>query len=110
MGKKYTPSGYQIIDLGTIDLSTTPKDILKGVNADVDKLIELYANGKLNNKPILLSFYAANFFGKQITVIPSCLDNLLQFSNMSDDATGVWSVVIYVTNNKITYQALSVDF
>ena len=104
------PSGYQIINLGAISLETTATDILKGVNADVDLLIELNAKNKLGNKPIILSFYDDSQFDAQVTGIPSCVGNKLQISNIWDDASGVWSIVIVVTNTKITYQFLSIDF
>lgn len=56
MAKKYVPSGYQIIDLGSLDLSSNVT-INKGENADADVLISLVSEGKLGKKPILLSLY-----------------------------------------------------
>lgn len=58
MGKKYTPSGYQIIDLGIITVKTEQEvTINKGENTDADVLIDLSQRGRLADKPILLKFF-----------------------------------------------------
>ena len=59
MAKKYVPSGYQIIDLGSHDLSSAVT-ITKGTNADADVLIDLYEREKLIDKPILLKVHDSN--------------------------------------------------
>lgn len=59
MAKKYSPSGYQIIDLGRHDLSSTIT-INKGENADADVLIDLYTRGKISDKPILIRIVSGN--------------------------------------------------
>ena len=56
MAKKYSPNGYQIIDLGEHDLSSTIL-LTEGENADADVLIELRRTNRLWNKPILLKIY-----------------------------------------------------
>ena len=51
MGKKYVPSGYQIIDLdvtGLVDGDELP------INEDSETLKELFKNKQILNKPILL--------------------------------------------------------
>lgn len=55
MAKKYDPSGYQIIDLGTLASGTY--DV--GDNENVDKLIEWFK--KDNPKPILLKGIVADY-------------------------------------------------
>ena len=53
MSKKYVPSGYQIIDLGSMDL-ISDVTLNKGTSEDVYILISLLYEDRLLNKPILL--------------------------------------------------------
>ena len=54
--KKYVPSGYQIIDLGTIDLSNLPVTITASENEDVKTICEIVKEKRLSKKPILLAY------------------------------------------------------
>lgn len=65
MGKKYVPSGYQIINIGNIDLSS-PLTFTKGdgSNKDIQLLIdiveEITNKEEILKKPILFSCYDEN--------------------------------------------------
>lgn len=60
MSKKYVPSGYQIIDLGSIDLSDLPTSKTASDGEDFKILIDLAKQGKLASKPILCKYIASN--------------------------------------------------
>ena len=51
MGKKYAPSGYQIIDLGTVNNEDV---IVVGQSEDRDLLLELFRTKRIIKKPLLL--------------------------------------------------------
>jgi predicted nucleotidyltransferase len=102
MTKKYVPSGYQIINLGSV----ADGDIIaKGTNSDVDLLIELAKEQKLTKKPILLSFIATNH---DISVVPLIWGKVLYYSFVKVDNNGAaeyWfdlSITIKTDEEQIT--------
>ena len=107
MSKKYSPSGYVIIDLGVLDLEES-KTLTPDDNDDVKTLISLfYDSGVLNEKlkkPVLLKVYdsstKASYMG---FVIQSGIQ--LQLTGYAFGENSVSGITVRVTENNIVVSA-----
>lgn len=97
MAKKYIPSGYQIINLGELDLSSS----VTLTDGDAKILVDLFNEGELFKKPILLSIYDTNdsvqYMGFAIQRSES-----LTIPCFNDDGTECDYIYIAIDSEKIT--------
>ena len=89
MGKKYVPSGYQILDLGTLE---NEDEILNGQSEQRDILLELFRTERIINKPLLLKLS-----GRMI-VIPNFVTMTNIYASFNDSTDGLAYAIRFVYN------------
>lgn len=100
--EKYIPNGYQIINLGDIDLTTTVT-----LNDDNSKmLIELLKSKRLHSKPFLIHLHETND-DLDITGFAQTYDTYIIMKYISDDVAEIRTFTISVTDETVTvYQVI----
>lgn len=100
--EKYIPNGYQIINLGDIDLTTTVT-----LNDDNSKmLIELFKSNRLYSKPFLIHLHETND-DIDITGFAQTYDTYIIMKYISDDISEIRTITISVTDETVTvYQVI----
>ena len=106
MSKKYVPSGYQIIDLGSLDLSTSVT-LSKETSEETQILYDILKGEE--NKPILLKLFEENS-GALWNGVAVRNNDMCSLSFVSDDASSINSVVIYAFNDELIITLAHVDF
>ena len=84
MGKKYVPSGYQILDLGTLNDGDI---IVNGQSEDRNVLLELFKTKRIIGKPLLLKL-----FGTMI-VIPSFVNLFTIYASYNNTTDGISYII-----------------
>jgi len=92
--EKIEKIGYQIIDLGEVDLTDTVT-INKGTNADADVLLDLSKRKKLHNKPVLLHLHEANS-DMDITAFVTTTNDILQIFMSADDLSDKYVIFVVI--------------
>ncbi len=99
MGKKYMPSGYQIIDLKLMG-STVPWEISKDSSEDAKVLWETLTKHQQGEivKPVLLHLYADNY-GANITMLCTFMGDSIYFGDANSSYVG--SIILNGNNLEI---------